>query len=416
LGLFHANKRAVVLLTLPALLVVSAALLISELTQADNSAAEQGSFIQATSNQVSALAASLGPADGSAAEDAAALSAAKKKPKKKPKKKKKKPSLPAVEGTVSIDAVGDVVMGSKMYGFAPGGSRELFNGVESMFTGDLVLGNLEGTLASSGASRCSPEAENCFAFRSSPDEARWLVRAGFTTLNLANNHSGDFGQGALRETRAALTQRRLDHTGAPGQITVRRIGKIRVAVVGFSPHSGGADMRDIAAAAALVKRATRLGHIVVVTMHAGAEGADRQHVAPGVEHYLGQNRGDPVRFARAVVDAGADLVVGHGPHVLRGMQWYKGRLIAYSMGNFAGYNVFNLAGPSQFSGVLKVTLNADGTWAKGKLAATKLVGRGVPVRDRTDQAHALVRRLSKQDFGRLAVRVNGRGELLRPKR
>jgi hypothetical protein len=98
------------------------------------------------------------------------------------------------------------------------------------------------------------------------------------------------------------------------------------------------------------------------------------------------------------------------------MQWYKGRLIAYSMGNFAGYNVFKLAGPSRFSGVLKVTLNADGTWAKGKLAATKLAGRGVPVRDRTEQAHALVRRLSKQDFGRLAMRVNGRGELLRPKR
>ena len=59
-------------------------------------------------------------------------------------------------------------------------------------------------------------------------------------------------------------------------------------------------MRDIAAAAALVKKATRLGHIVVVAMHAGAEGADRQHVKPGIEYYLGQNRGDPVRFARAV--------------------------------------------------------------------------------------------------------------------
>ena len=405
---------------MPALLVTSAALLVLELTRTDETAAEQGSFIQATSSQVSALAAPLAPADGpevaengASAEDAAAQPP---EAKKKPKKKKKRPPLPEVEGTVSINAVGDVVMGSRMYGFAPGGSRELFDGVESMFTGDLVLGNLEGTLATSGASRCSPEADNCFAFRSSPDEARWLVRAGFTTLNLANNHTGDFGQGALLETRAALKQRRLDHTGAPGQITVRRIGKIRVAVVGFSPHSGSADMRDIAAAAALVKKATRLGHIVVVTMHAGAEGADRQHVKPGIEYYLGQNRGDPVRFARAVVDAGADLVVGHGPHVLRGMQWYKGRLIAYSMGNFAGYNVFNLAGPSQFSGVLKVTLNADGTWAKGKLAATKLVGRGVPVRDRAEQAHALVRRLSKQDFGRLAVRVNGRGELLRPKR
>ena len=58
-------------------------------------------------------------------------------------------------------------------------------------------------------------------------------------------------------------------------------------------------------------------------MHAGAEGADRQHVRPVTELYLGENRGDVVRFAHGVVDAGADLVVGHGPRVLRGMEWYQ---------------------------------------------------------------------------------------------
>ena len=144
-------------------------------------------------------------------------------------------------------------------------------------------------------------------------------------------------------------------------------------------------------------------------MHAGAEGAQFQHVAPGVERFLGQNRGDPVRFARAAVDAGADLVVGHGPHVLRGMEWHKGRLIAYSLGNFGGYNTFNLATPRQYSGILKATLNADGSWVRGKLVATKLVGKGLPTRDRAENAHRLVRKLSRADFDAKAVRIDPRG-------
>ena len=65
-------------------------------------------------------------------------------------------------------------------------------------------------------------------------------------------------------------------------------------------------------------------------MHAGAEGKESQHVHPGAESYLGEPRGNVVAFSKAVVRAGADLVVGHGPHVLRGTEWYRGRMIAYS--------------------------------------------------------------------------------------
>src|SRR4029079_4437742 len=93
------------------------------------------------------------------------------------------------------------------------------------------------------------------------------------------------------------------------------------------------------------RKADRWADLVVVTMHAGAEGSDHQHVRPGNECFLGENRGNSVAFAHSVVRAGADLVVGTGPHVLRGMEWYRGRLIAYSLGNFAGYDVFSLGGP-----------------------------------------------------------------------
>jgi Bacterial capsule synthesis protein PGA_cap len=162
-----------------------------------------------------------------------------------------------------------------------------------------------------------------------------------------------------------------------------------------------------------VRKASRLADVVIVTMHAGAEGSDRQHVARGIEVFLGENRGDVVRFSHAVVDAGADLVVGHGPHVLRGMEWYKRRLIAYSLGNFAGYKVFSLGGALSTSGILRVTLRGDGTFETGTLVPTRLAGEGVPALDPSEAAHGVVRTLSRQDFARRAVKISRDGVLSR---
>ena len=120
-----------------------------------------------------------------------------------------------------------------------------------------------------------------------------------------------------------------------------------------------------------------------------------------------------MRFARAVVDAGADLVVGSGPHVLRGMEWYKGRLIAYSLGNFAGYKVFSMDGPLSRSAILRVTLAGDGSFEAGRLVATRMVGAGVPALDPAEAAHGIVRSLSRSDFGGRGVEVSRDGILTR---
>ena len=417
-------KRAVVLLTLPVLLAVSAVLLAMELTGTDEAPAAQGALINQASSQAAGAPAEPEPPAPSAVAPAVpepveatepSESTGKSAKKKKKKKNAAPPPLPEVEGTVAIAAVGDIVMGTPTFGFPPERGKTFFAGVESLLEGDIVLGNLEGTLSSGGASRCNADSQNCFSFQTPPSYTRWLSRAGFTTLNLANNHANDFGPGALQQTRAALKAEGLRHTGAPDQITVHRLGQVRVAVVGFSTYRWSADLRDIDAASKLIKKATERAHVVVVTMHAGAEGARYQHVEAGEERFLGQNRGDVVRFARAAVNAGADLVVGHGPHVLRAMEWHRGRLIAYSLGNFAGYNTFSLATPRQYSGILKATLNTDGTWVRGKLVATKLVGKGLPERDRAEEAHRVVRQLSRQDFPKKAVRIDRRGVLLQPK-
>lgn len=347
---------------------------------------------------------------------------------------------PAPPGAqITITAVGDIVMGTTARpGGAEGGAR-FFRAVEAELAGDVVLGNLEGTLSKGGVSHCAsgppvadadeaPEDEEraegeaptpvrrsqCFAFQMPPSHARWLKRAGFTVMNIANNHAWDYGPSGRWQTVKALKGVGIAHTGRRGQITMKKTNGVRIAIVGFSPDHRSPDLRDIPAARALVRKAAKKAHVVVVTMHAGAEGPAYAHVRPGVEYFLGSNRGDTVRFARAVVDAGADLVIGHGPHVLRGLEWYKGRLIAYSLGNFGAYRVFNLSGNQKYGAILKVRLNGDGSWAGGQLIPTYLRESGLPALDPDRHSLRLVRLLSRQDFGANAVRV-AKGELIPPR-
>jgi hypothetical protein len=186
-------------------------------------------------------------------------------------------------------------------------------------------------------------------------------------------------------------------------------------VIGFAPYDWAQDLLDLDAARRLVRRAAKRADLVVVTMHAGAEGTRYAHVRSGAESFLGEPRGDPVRFAHAVVQAGADLVVGHGPHVLRGMEWYRGRLVAYSLGNFSSYRNFDVTGAGGVSAILYVTLRDDGSWMAGHLAPIRLSGTGVPARDADGAALDVVRSLSREDFGRRAVRVSRDGTLRPPR-
>jgi hypothetical protein len=352
-----------------------------------------------------------GPRPATAARpDIAAVERAPAKPKPAAVEKPSAPKVPP--GVVAIVATGDIVMGSTPNLPADGG-RSFFSDVETDLAGDVVLGNLEGTLSTGGGSKCGAGSTNCFAFQTPPSYARWLRLAGFTVMNLANNHAYDFGAGGLRQTTDALSGVGLEWTGRPGQITVQKVGGIRVALVGFAPYPWAQSLTDIGAAKRLVRKAAKRADVVVVTMHAGAEGSDRQHVRRGNELFLGENRGDPLRFAHAVVDAGADLVVGSGPHVLRGMEWYKGRLIAYSLGNFGGYKVFSLGGPLSTSGILRVTLRGDGRFETGRLVATRLAGPGLPAIDEAEAAHGIVRTLSREDFGPRGVKVSRDGILSR---
>jgi poly-gamma-glutamate capsule biosynthesis protein CapA/YwtB (metallophosphatase superfamily) len=318
------------------------------------------------------------------------------------------PAGTATQPIVRFAFTGDIAM-------VAGPAESYFSNVSLDLVGDVVLGNLEGTLTNGGATKCASASPNCFAFHAPPTYASLLRRAGFTVMNLANNHAMDYGAAGQADTVAAVREAGLLTTGRPGEIAYARARGTRIAVVGFAPYPWAQSLLRIPAAQALVRKADRWADLVVVTMHAGGEGSDHLHVRPGTEWFLGENRGNSIAFAHAVVQAGADLVVGSGPHVLRGMEWYRGRLIAYSLGNFVGYRTLNTDGVTGVTAILQVTLARNASWVAGELVPITIAGDGIPRPDPAEAAHGLVRKLSREDFGRRGMLVSRAG-VLRPPR
>jgi poly-gamma-glutamate capsule biosynthesis protein CapA/YwtB (metallophosphatase superfamily) len=312
---------------------------------------------------------------------------------------------------VSFAAVGDTMLGNTPE--LPSDPGSYLDHVKGLLTGDVVFGNLEGTLTDvSDSPKCGgAPSGTCYAFRTPPSYARDLADAGFTVMNSANNHSYDFGQAGLEQTTAALRKAGIAQTGLPGKITVVRAGGERVAFVGFAPYSQTGSLLDPAAARKLIRYAARRSPIVVVAIHAGAEGSDAQHLG-GEENYLGEDRGNPKAFARMAIRAGADLVFGAGPHVLRGMEIYRDRLIAYSLGNFSGFHNFETSGVLGASAILHVTVDDDGAFRSGRIASVRLVEAGQPVLDSSGEGARLIAELSRDDLGKNAVRVGGNGRIL----
>lgn len=191
--------------------------------------------------------------------------------------------------SVSITWVGDIAMVAS----SDGGAGFFSPAIRQKLRSDVVIGNLEGTLTVGGSSKCGPSSTDCFSFHVPPSYGRLLRHAGFTLMNVANNHALDYGAEGQRETLAALRSNGLRWTGQPGQITIVRVRGLRVAVIGFAPYSWAQPLTDLPGARAIVRRAQREADLVVVLMHAGAEGAEHQHVRPGTEFFLGENRGAP---------------------------------------------------------------------------------------------------------------------------
>jgi capsule synthesis protein PGA_cap len=316
-------------------------------------------------------------------------------------------------GPVTIAAVGDMMLGNTP-DLPPSPATYLDPVKPILGSAQIVFGNLEGTLTTAPGGKCSPESagKTCFAFRDPPDYVHYIKDAGFTVLNDANNHSMDFGPAGQAQTVQTIHAAGLVQTGLPGEITPVTAHGVRVAFLAFAPYGYTASLLDLPAARALIEKAAQEASVVVVYMHAGAEGSDADHVTGHEETFVGEDRGNPEAFAHQAIDSGASLVIASGPHVLRGMQFYRGHLIAYSLGNFAGYGNFGSGGNLSLSAILHVTLSARGQFEQGRLYPLQLSGQGQPIPG--GDATAFVAQLSQADFGSTAARISSRGVIQAP--
>ena len=326
------------------------------------------------------------------------------------------PLTDTADARLRIRAVGDVMLGTtfpSLRYLPPNDGADLLAGVaDALRDADLTFANLEGPLTdvTGDSGKCRPGSTTCYAFRSPTRYARYLADAGIDLVSLANNHAQDFGEEGRSATVRALEPHGIRWSGRAGTVASLEAKGRRVAMIAYHVADHSNYLIDIPGAERTVRGLADTHDIVIVSFHGGAEGG-AVRVPHGTEWFLGENRGNLRRFSHAVVDAGADLVIGHGPHVPRGVEVYRGRLIAYSLGNFATYGRFSLDGPRGLAPILEATLNPDGSLHGGRIVSAKQVGEGLPVMDATGEAADLMRRLSALDFPDSEATIDADGTL-----
>jgi hypothetical protein len=319
---------------------------------------------------------------------------------------------------ISIAAVGDTMLGSTYQGrgLPEKDGAEMISGLAPIISSaDIAFANLEGPLIDNGEStKCSPGAKLCYVFRVPTRYGKYLKDVGFDVMSLANNHSSDFSAAGRESSRRTLEELGIKHAGNDvNDVAYFNVKGRKIALLAFAFNPVSLNLLDIENAKRVVAQEARKVDIVIVSFHGGAEGAVAQHVPHGPETYLGAPRGDLRAFTHAVIDAGADLLIGHSPHVVRAMEVYKDRLIAYSLGNFAFYR-FPFAGPTALSLILDVNIGQNGEFLGGRIHPLMQDGQNGPRLDSKGTVINVIRQLSKDDFGATAVNVASDGTISAP--
>jgi len=305
---------------------------------------------------------------------------------------------------VTVSAVGDIMMGTNFPTdtLPPDGGKNLFRDSRTYIqAADIRFGNLEGPLFD-GEKNLDGKAQgkNRYLFRTPPPYVAWLAEAGFNVLSLANNHAMDFGASGLESTKNALRQYGIQYSGKYGGEVARfEVRGLKVALIACDFYAGPRSLRTPENTYQEIQSLRRDSDIVIVSVHAGAEGKEAERVKNEDEIFMGENRGNSIAFAHAAIDSGAALVLMHGPHVPRGLEVYKNKLIAYSLGNFVTGRGINILGFAGLAPLLRVQLDENGNFVGGHLASFRQQREAnATVFDASQAALNLIKDLSALDF------------------
>lgn len=320
--------------------------------------------------------------------------------------------------SVRFVAAGDTMPGSDLRkgaaGLAPGNGESLFADTRALFrSADVAFLNLEGTLADDlPSTKCGPKSTSCYAFRTPTRYTAGLVDAGIDVVSMANNHAMDLGVPGMESGMKALDAAGIAHAGRYGDVAKLERNGVKIAVL--AAHSGSCclNVNDVDEVTAAIRAADAEADLVVLSFHGGAEGSRARHVPGKTEVAWGEERGDVKKLAHAAIDAGADLILGHGPHVLRGIEVYRNRLVVYSMGNFVGFRQFGTQGGFGGTSVqVEAELAANGVLKAAKLHPLALDGEGVPHPDPSGAAWKQIGELTAADFPDHGVTIGEDGTL-----
>lgn len=319
--------------------------------------------------------------------------------------------------TIAITAVGDIMIGSAYpdkSNLPADDAVNSFKAVDSLLTGDVIFGNLEGCLLNNGKStKCAnPNSNSCFAFRMPERYAGIIQKAGFNLLSTANNHVGDFGLKGRQRTTAILDSLNIPFAGLQSHpFALFERDSIKYAFCAFAPNENTVSINKVDSAVALVKRLKTQADIVIVSFHGGGEGARFEHVPRKNEIFYQENRGNVYAFAHAVIDAGADVVLGHGPHVTRAVEVYKNKFIAYSLGNFCTYGMFSLKGSNGIAPLLQLKINGKGDFLYADIISVKQDKVNRLTLDANSGAYKKIISLTNTDFPKHNLRFSEEGRI-----
>jgi hypothetical protein len=322
--------------------------------------------------------------------------------------------------TITITGVGDIMLGtdypSARYLPSKDNPKFLLDEIaDSLRSSDITFGNLEGSFLDGGEpyKKCR-DTNICYLFRMPERYAETLQETGFDFLSLANNHFGDFGWPGASRTMQLLDSLGIKYAGPEGITNpVFTRDSVTYGFVAFSPTAGSLNLNDLNGAEAIVRSLDTKCDIVIVSFHGGAEGSEYQRVPRSDEVFYGENRGNVYEFAHRMIDNGADVIFGHGPHVTRAMEIYKDRLICYSLGNFCTYGRFNITGPNGYSPLVKVRTDITGKFVSGSIIPVYQDSGGKVRIDPQGRVIKKVRDLTSADFPEGGITISDDGAIIK---
>jgi len=337
-------------------------------------------------------------------------------------KKHSKPKADSVarvktHDTISIAAVGDMMLGSAYPDrskLPPDSAKGSFEAVKDYFKGsDIVFGNLEGTLLDAGSpASYKKNLKVAYLFRMPTYYGKTFKDAGFNLVSVANNHITDFGEKGYISTTKTLDNYGIHYAGLETYpTTVFERDGIKYGFCAFAPNAHTLPLLEIRNAARIISDLKQQCDIVIVSFHGGAEGAGYEHVPFKMESFMGAKRGNVHAFAHAAIDAGADIVLGNGPHVSRALEKYEGHLIAYSLGNFCTYKSVSVAGVCGMAPLLKVKLNKKGEFLSGNIIAFRQSHQDGLTRDTLNHVIKRIKLLTEKDFPKSGLEIAGDGTI-----